>query len=156
MVGTSDAPNERGDTPTTAPSPGGPRNKRDARLLGGLALCGLASTWLLGLELFDSVDAVEPWVRGAAGLLVGLIFARVGLGFTGVAPEDRWPGACWAVVPWYFFFASQLAYLGYLLIPFELWVGAGLLTWRTRLPMGRALAIALAARVAIFLVHTLA
>ena len=108
---------------------------------------------LLGLELFDSASAIEAWARGGGGLGVGLLVAWLGLGFTAVPPQDRWPTTLWAVVPWYFFFASQVAYLGHLLVAVEFLVGAALLARRGQVPIGRSLVILAITRLVIFLVH---
>jgi len=132
-----------------------PLDKRDGLTLLVIALgCGLTSG-LLGIERYDTTRAVVQAVVSAAGLAVGLICAWGCLRLSTIAPEHRWPGALWLVIPWYFLFASQLAYLGHLLIAVEVLVGAACLALRAQSSAALALTVSTAVRAAIFAVHSM-
>jgi hypothetical protein len=132
-----------------------PLDKRDGLTLLVIALgCGLTSS-LLGIERYDTTRAVVQAVVTAAGLTVGLLCAWGCLRLSTVDPEHRWPGALWLVIPWYFLFASQLAYLGHLLIALEILVGAACLAHRAQASASLALSVSTAVRVAIFALHSI-
>lgn len=116
-----------GSTSTGLKDPQVTRSMKPPEVFVGFALAALGLAWSLVGSLYD--------LRSARGrLFVTLIvFAaslgvmRVGLGATAVPRSRRWALAFVAVLPWNGVLLSQLAYVGYFLIPVEVSASALLL-----------------------------
>lgn len=127
--------------------------RRDTLPLFGLTLAGILSCKLLGFELFNTTDFRAQCIVAIVGLAFGLLVAYGCLITSGLDRKLCWLGALWGIVPWYFLFASQMAYLGFLLIPFEIFAGAGFLKWKTSSSATLATATSFLSRTTIFAVH---
>jgi hypothetical protein len=128
-------------------------DKRDGLLLLSVSAGGALISGLIGFELFDSVDSTAIWTVGTAGLVVGLLCSWGCLRLSSVEPAQRIPGALWLVLPWYFLFLSQLAYIGFGLIPVEVVVGALCMARRIKASIPMALAVSTGVRGVILGVH---
>jgi len=127
--------------------------RRDGGTLLALAAGGLGVSMWLGTDHFNLVQTSEKWVVGIAGLVVGVLSAWACLRLAKVSPELRWPGALWAVLPWYTCFLGQMAYIGFLLMVVEVAIGAACLSRRIRGSLGQAVWVLVVVRVTIFAVH---
>jgi hypothetical protein len=133
----------------------GPLDRRDGGILLALTAVGLGVSMWLGTPQLNSAQTSEKWVVGIAGLVVGVLSAWACLRLAKAAPELRWPGALWAVLPWYTCFLGQMAYIGFLLMVVEVAIGAACLSRRIRGSLGQAVWVLVVVRVAIFAVHQL-
>ena len=102
---------------------------------------------------YDSPNASVAVVLTAFGAVTGTVLFWAGLRALGVPPRRRSAGAIWAALPWHTLMLSQLAYIGFALIPVEIGLSVLILRYRAQLSGLRAsLPLAAAARVVTLLV----
>jgi hypothetical protein len=92
--------------------------------IAGAALLALALVFSALVEIYDSRSAA---VRVAlTALSIGMSYSVFWLALAAlrVPPVHRTRSAFWSLVPWNIVLLSQLPYIGYMLIPFEMIMSA--------------------------------
>jgi hypothetical protein len=126
----------------------GPSTSIERIVLAGLILAGLAFP-LLG-EMYDSAWATVRLALWLLSILVSFSALRPGLQYLGVQRDRLSPAAVWGLLGWSVVPLSQIPYVGYLLIPIELALGAVLASFRGGISVPKALLAVSLARLLVF------
>ena len=117
----------------------------------GLIALLLMGGWFISYHLFDLYDLKD--IRGQAALLgINIAFSFFLLGVFlsafGIRPLVAIPAALWGQMAWNSLNFAHIAYLGYFMIPVEIWVAAKFINLRSDLKFTLALLVAMIVRLA--------
>lgn len=124
----------------------------------GLILLLLLGGWFISYHLFDLYDLDD--IRGQAALLgINIAFSfflfSVFLSIFGIRPLVAIPAALWGQMAWNSLNFAHMPYLGYFMIPAEIWVAAKFINLRSELKFTLALLVAMIVRLAAMLITEL-
>lgn len=117
----------------------------ERNVLGGLLLLGLVPVALV--EMYDTTSVVLRIGLVLVNLAISFVVLRATLERLGVQRDRLIPTAVWGLLGWSVIPFSHMAFIGYLLIPIEVGLGATLVSFRGNLSMARALLSVLVAHV---------
>lgn len=116
-----------------------------------LTAAGIALSALL--RPYDSASAVMAMLLTAISAVTATVLFWAGLRAFDVPTDRRTAAAVWAALPWHTLLLSQLAYIGFALVPVEIILSVLILRRRAQLAVLRAsLPLAAAVRIATLLV----
>lgn len=124
----------------------------------GLIVLLLLGGWFISYHLFDLYDMAD--IRGQAALLgINVVFSffllGVFLSVLGIRPLVAIPAALWGQMAWNSLNFAHMPYLGYFMIPIEIWVAAKFINLRSELNFTMSLLAAMTVRLAAMLVTEL-
>lgn len=117
-------------------------------LLFGCLSLGLVLSWIL--EIYDLGSPIGRVVVTSSTALASFGIVMFGLLPARMTQREMVLASGWAIMPWISFFPSQLAYVGFLIIPIEVIASIFILKWKAPVTLLHAFALAIVTRAAAF------